>query len=179
MKRFVKRFSSGKGFTLIELIVSTTLLALFGGIIFSVITYGVSSYNKIQTENALRDDADLIMSAIINELYTVAPEKVRQLSNGIQLVKDQNANQNRIQVEDGGLIIHGYDEAQGKATVTRVDIHSIIENNDPIQLECGQSGIFEHGQLTCSTGLIEIELVLKQAAGEEPRRMTLKSKFGF
>lgn len=83
MKEFVRRMQSREqGFTLIELIASLTVFAMIAGIISGLTLFGVRSYDKITIQNELRDEADLIMSAIITKLYTYAPDKVQNINGG-------------------------------------------------------------------------------------------------
>ncbi|MBB3108735.1 prepilin-type N-terminal cleavage/methylation domain-containing protein [Paenibacillus phyllosphaerae] len=88
MRKFVKRWrrhsgsASEKGFTLVELIASLTLLSVVLGVIYSSITFGLNTYNKVRIENSLRDEGDLIMSSIITQLYALGPEKIVQSDNG-------------------------------------------------------------------------------------------------
>ncbi|MEK3883603.1 prepilin-type N-terminal cleavage/methylation domain-containing protein [Paenibacillus sp. PL2-23] len=170
MKEYAKRLQSGeKGFTLIELIASMALISIFGGIMYTVITFGVSSHNKIQIENGLRDEADLLMSAIINELYTIAPDKVREQSNGIQLIETGVAGLNDIYIDGGQLHIRN----------APLVISSTIESGSSIKLDCEGYGESEDGPRECATGLIEIDLVLSKAVQGQSKQLTLRSKFGF
>ncbi|WP_185897301.1 prepilin-type N-terminal cleavage/methylation domain-containing protein [Paenibacillus zeisoli] len=76
MRPFVKRLKKDEGVTLIELIAALSLLAVVLGMIYSVAVFGFKSYHKISVENSMRDEADILMSSIITNLYTFAPDRV-------------------------------------------------------------------------------------------------------
>ncbi|SFE97352.1 prepilin-type N-terminal cleavage/methylation domain-containing protein [Paenibacillus catalpae] len=174
MREFVKRWrKEEKGLTLVELIATMTLLSIAAGVIFSVITYGMNTYNRIETENALRDDADLLMSSIITELYSYGPDIIAVDTNGIRLVRDNGTREElRIFFENNQLRI-------GDRTMdTRSDVE-VLDQAVPepaassIDLKCTTSAT------ECSSGLIEIRLVLEQNHNGRDQQLTLESKFGF
>jgi hypothetical protein len=159
--------------TLVELIAAMTLLSIAAGVIFSVITYGVNTYNRIETENALRDDADLLMSSIITELYSYGPDMIAVDTDGIRLVRDNGTREElRIFFENNRLRV-------GERTIdTRSDV-GMLDQAVPeaaassIELKCTTSAS------ECSSGLIEIRLVLEQNHNGHNQQLTLESKFGF
>lgn len=92
MRKYVECLKSQQGFTLIELIAAITIFSMVVGIISMVTMFGFRSYHKITIENSLRDEADIIMSSIINELYIFAPERVeRTIDNDGILLKKKKA----------------------------------------------------------------------------------------
>ncbi|WP_424766789.1 PulJ/GspJ family protein [Paenibacillus sp. sgz302251] len=164
MKKYVKKLQSEEGFTVIELIASMALVAIFGSVIYGVISFGLNTYNKIEVENSLRDEADLLMSSIINELYMVAPDKIIKHVNGIQLIKNESAATDEIYFTQGRLMIGGKELA---------DLKSEIGSESTITLVC------EEGLGECASGLIEISLILIQSYSGKSHQLTLESKFGF
>ncbi|WP_336787130.1 PulJ/GspJ family protein [Paenibacillus sp. MMO-177] len=174
MREFVKKWRSEEsGLTLVELIAAMTLLSIAAGVIFSVVTFGIHTYNRIETENALRDDADLLMSSIITELYAYGPDLISASTNGITLVRDAGTREERqIFIQNKQLRI-------GSRTIdTRSDI-DMPSQTEPsseasfIELKC-KTNVTE-----CSSGLIEIRLVLEQNHNGHTQQLTLESKFGF
>ncbi len=173
MKESAKNLKSEQGFTLVELIAALTIFAMIVGLISGVTMYGFRSYQKISVENALRDEADLIMSSIITELYTYSPERVQITLGGIELIKDE-ASSVIIQVNGNGIIIDDND--------------SVAESNSPIsiQSDVGESIITAttsdgrscNVDAPCKSGLIQIKLILKYKGNEEDR-LELNSQFGF
>ncbi|MCK9860110.1 type II secretion system protein [Paenibacillus sp. ATY16] len=174
MREFVKKWrNEEQGLTLVELIAAMTLLSIAASIIFSVVTFGMNTYYRIETENALRDDADLLMSSIITELYAYGPDLISSNGNGITLVRDAGIREEqKIFIKDKQLHI-------GSRTVdTRsdVDMPSQTEPSSDassIELKC-RTNVTE-----CGSGLIEIRLVLEQNHNGRNQQLTLESKFGF
>ncbi|NIK77292.1 type II secretory pathway component PulJ [Paenibacillus castaneae] len=166
MRRYVKKLGGEEGISLIELIAAMALIAIFGGLIYSVITFGLNTYNKIEVENSLRDEADLLMSSVINDLYTIAPQMVRSLgTNGIQLIENEkeSASAEKIYFENGSMHVQ-----QGV-----IAIKSKVSDESSIKLVCETPGA------GCRSGLIEIMLVLNQTYSGKLHQLKLESKFGF
>ncbi|KAI7263182.1 hypothetical protein KC345_g9205 [Hortaea werneckii] len=92
------------GFTLIELIAAISLFAIVAGIIGSVTMFGFQSYHKITVENKLRDEADLVMSSIITELYTYGPEEIQNTDSGIMLLRS-DSDPVRIHVDGSDIVV--------------------------------------------------------------------------
>lgn len=171
MKESVNKSRGERGFTLIELISALSLLSLVGGLIFTVILYGMNTYGKIETENSLRDDADLLMSSVINELYSYAPDFISADGNGIKLKTD--SEEKLIYMRDKKLHI-------GTRIVdTQSDV--LIEGETGVQTSSGSSISLKCSTTAdkCSSGLITIKLVLEQDHNRHNQQLTLESKFGF
>lgn len=182
MKKYVNRLKSQQGFTLIELIVSITLFSMVVGIISMVTMFGFRSYHKITIENSLRDEADLIMSSIINELYTFAPERVEKTSSndGILLKKKKSETDPAYEVVkiafDQGQLVIGT-ETDGASANSPLAVKSdltgsLISSATPDARACTNA-------IPCDSGLIEITLKLKQIYEGRDYIMEMKSKFGF
>lgn len=173
MKEFARRFKSEEGLTLIELIASLTLFAMVAGLISGVTMFGFRSYHKITIENALREEADLIMSSIITELYTFGPEQVRNTVGGIELLKAGSPprtievtekeiviNRNATTPDSGSPIAVRSELGDSSISATRTDGNACSTNS------------------VCDSGLIRINLVLAYE-GKEEDKMELLSQFGF
>jgi prepilin-type N-terminal cleavage/methylation domain-containing protein len=74
--------SNQKGLTLIETLLSLFLFSVIGTVVYFVLISGVSTENKIYNETLIRDEADLVMSQIIDALYTAPVSKVKDISAG-------------------------------------------------------------------------------------------------
>lgn len=66
----VKKLKNEKGVTLTELLAAIVLAAIIGIIGYNILFSGFSTMERVKTEAALRDEADLIMASFIEELYT-------------------------------------------------------------------------------------------------------------
>lgn len=182
MRKFADRLRSQQGFTLIELIAAITIFAMIAGIISAVTLFGFRSYHKITIENSLRDEADLIMSSIINELYLFAPERVERASNndGILLMKrtsdtDPTMKVVKIAFTQGRLVIGAETDAPAddSRTAVKSDLSgSSITSATPDGRLCSSAS-------PCDSGLISITLRLAQAYDGRDYTMEMASKFGF
>ncbi|MNO47037.1 hypothetical protein D3C76_373380 [compost metagenome] len=176
MKKSVNKLGNERGFTLVEVIATVSLASLLAGIIFSIIMFGINSYQKIQIENTLRDEADLLMSSLISELYTFAPDTIQSSANGIELEKTTGTDtvSTQIYLHNGKLQIGSQD----------IDIRSNIVLPDPPEVDGDNaSAIFLNCSRTdtskCKSGMIEIRLVIGQDNRGHRQQLTLESKFGF
>ncbi|MNO36981.1 hypothetical protein D3C76_270580 [compost metagenome] len=181
MKKFANLLRRESGFTLVELIVALSLFTVAAGIISGITMLGLRSYHKISIENSLRDEGDLLMSAIITELYTFAPDKVTptliqnddktQIIDSFITLERQDGTKSRIRIANGILTIAPPDVIDPPAD-TRTKITSRLAQGSTITLECQNS-------IPCDSGLISIDLSLVQSYNGRDYPLELKSKFGF
>ncbi|TXK85383.1 prepilin-type N-terminal cleavage/methylation domain-containing protein [Paenibacillus sp. N3.4] len=184
MNQFVRRMRDQNGFTLIELIASLSLLSLVMGTIYAVITFGFTSYNKVTVENALRDEADIIMSSVMTELYTLGPSTIKSIPNqeGIELIRqpldskitETTKSQIIINRESGSqkdiLLIGGNPLDPTGQRAIHIDANL---TGSTIRLECG-------GIQDCHSGLIVINLQLAQDDKKGiSHTLNMQSRFGF
>ncbi|WNS42687.1 hypothetical protein [Paenibacillus sp. MMS20-IR301] len=146
-----------------------------------VTMFGFRSYHKITIENSLRDEADIIMSSIINELYTFAPEGVEETSSkdGILLKKNRKTDPDyevvKIAFTEGKLVIGSETDepTENSRTAVKSDLTgSVISSATPDGRSCTEAS-------PCDSGLIEITLKLTQIYDGRDYTMEMKSKFGF
>ncbi|GLX69297.1 PilW family protein [Paenibacillus glycanilyticus] len=174
MREFVKKWrSEEQGLTLVELIASMTLLSIAAGIIFSVITFGMNTYNRIETENALRDDGDLLMSSIITELYSYGPDLIAADPDGVKLIRDVGTPEDRKIFFQNKQLHIGDRIIDTRSEVELPDQTNASSETSAIELKCS-TNVTE-----CSSGLITIKLVLEQKHNGRNQQLTLESKFGF
>lgn len=179
MRRFANRLKNQQGFTLIEMIAALTIFSMVVGIISMVTMFGFRSYHKITIENSLREEADLIMSSIINELYVFGPTRVENTTSGLNLIKDSDGviSTRTIQFVKGG-----------EGGITTLTINSVI--NDPrtsIHSDLSGSTIVStnsngtdcKANVSCRSGLVDIKLLLTQHYDGRTYDMEMVSKFGF
>lgn len=179
MKKFVNLLRREGGFTLVELIVALSLFTVAAGIISGITMLGLRSYHKISIENSLRDEGDLLMSAIITELYTFAPDRVTPtvVKDGAGIIDSyitlerQDGVKSRIRITKGDLTIVNPDEMNPSAD-ERTKINSRLAQGSAITLECQNA-------VPCDSGLISIDLSLVQSYNGRDYPLELKSKFGF
>lgn len=197
MRKFVDLLRREQGFTLIELIAALSLFSLVSGLIYGVMMFGVQSYQRVTMENTLRDESDLLMSAIITEIYTFAPSTVRSGTNQTIFLQRDNINGGTDEVEigiaGGQLVINEIpasnpasnpgtpDPAGSLATPVPADTYNTRTSTDSklgpassITLECSANTI-----QPCESGLLNINLSLVLQRGDNTRQLNLESKFGF
>lgn len=175
MKKFVNAGKREHGFTLIELIAAISLFAIVAGIIGSVTMFGFKAYHKITVENNLRDEADLVMSSIITELYTYGPEEIRNTDSGIMLQRS-GSDPVRIQVDGSDIVIGEARVGPGSTTALQLDSAltgstiavTKVDENAP-----SPNALYE-------SGLVRIQLVLKHEGGTSGEdELSVDSQFGF
>ncbi|MBW4081637.1 type II secretion system protein J [Paenibacillus sp. S150] len=181
MKKFVNSLRSEKGVTLIELVVAITLFTTVAGLIYGVMMFGIRSYNQITVENRLRDDGDLLMSAIITEIYTFAPDMISSDSgldsdgNNWSLItlrhSGSGADDKDIVIREGALYIVPSGSVTGEQD-SRISIDAELSPTSNIILNCNDVG-------TCESGLININLNLLKLYGGKDYTLNLESTFGF
>jgi prepilin-type N-terminal cleavage/methylation domain-containing protein len=95
VKTFVKRLTPNeRGVTLIELLATITISSIALSVIYGVFITGLNLYNKIAIEGQLRDDADYVVSRIMNKLYSLPFDHIEYCPNSpegtcITLVNDK------------------------------------------------------------------------------------------
>ncbi|MFB9325198.1 prepilin-type N-terminal cleavage/methylation domain-containing protein [Paenibacillus aurantiacus] len=192
VNRLRERARDERGLTLIELIASLTLLSVVLGILYSSITFGMSAYNKIRIENSLRDEGDLIMSSIISKLYTYGPDNIAQAKTDAyrQTIKlnltgfnseeirfdysDDSAKNALIfkEINKDGVVTGSEEVTMDSELVVNADAN--WKEGSYIRLVCSDTS-----KTACSSGLIEIQLKLRQVYADENHDLVLESKFGF
>ncbi|WP_054957503.1 PilW family protein [Paenibacillus dakarensis] len=185
MKKFANRFRSESGFTLVELIAALMIFSLVVILISSVTIFGFKNYNKISMENSLREEADIVMSSIMTELYSFGPEYIENIEaagsgmSGIVLIRGEGKETVRrsIKILDGRLVIGdvGAPPAENDPrTAADFDL-----SGSTIQSKTAD-GRFCEGERFCSSGLIDISLQLQQQGSDGSLyELALESKFGF
>ncbi|KAA8997951.1 type II secretion system protein [Paenibacillus spiritus] len=173
MKRFVRRAGAQAGFTLIELIAAISLFTIVAGIVGTVTMFGFRSYHQIAIENTLRDEADLLMSSIITELYTYGPEEIQNTEFGIRLMKN-GSDPVLIQMNGEQMQVGG--QTAGRDTGGALNLHSSLLGSSISVLPA------EHRMRDTYTryesGLISIQLKLRYAGSSEDE-LDVTSQFGF
>lgn len=192
MKKFVDALRSGKGFTMVELLAALTLLTVVLSLITSAAMFGFRSYHKIKIENSLREEGDLLMSSVITELYTFAPDRISPLNgggNGIVLERDKDSGakeRKMIEITDSGNLQFGetIELAAGEETPPLEENSENIE--DPrtgvqATIKPGDSFVDVECRLLnpCESGLVKVKFVLSRSYDGREYELGMESKFGF
>lgn len=184
MKKFIL---PERGVTLVELLVTIALISLFGTIMYSVFLTGVKLYQKIEVEGQLRDDADYIATAILNEMYSNSPKSVKAFKDsatgneGIILVRANQKNVDGYLVEEDTsqpektikiyfdhdqFVIESHTGTTREIKTVDIDskfatIHNGSSNETKSMITLGSVGECNAGYTECQHGTIQLKLALK------------------
>src|SRR5690625_2615277 len=67
-----------RGVTLVEMLAAIVITAIIGIIGYNVLFSGISAYEQAKIETELRDEADIIMAMMLNELYTTKLSEINE-----------------------------------------------------------------------------------------------------
>jgi prepilin-type N-terminal cleavage/methylation domain-containing protein len=143
-----------KGLTLVESLLSLVLFSIIGTVVYFVLLTGMNTEKKIYTETLIRDEADLVMSQIIDTLYTAPASKVKEdpISENILIYQiNQTTNMTIGFVEDKPMI-------DGKAISS--------EEFD-----------FENSSIALENNSVKIQLQVKSKKNKEAKKLSLQSQF--
>lgn len=177
-----------KGMTLVELLVTFTLIMIVLPVIYSVFTTGLQLYNKIQVEGQLRDDADYAITMVMNTLYSEPFDYVRSCGdNCIELVHDQDTTFKK--TEKKAQTFYQIDKKDREEPITTkisliekniqtavainevpLDVQANFENST-VSLSCQDS------KNKCKNGIIKIKFYFEHDRLTKP--LELESEFGF
>lgn len=126
---------NARGVTLIELLAAVVIFSIALTVIYSAITNFLSYQNKIQAEIYLRDEADIIMTRFMNEIFP-AEDATTLEDNIIQLtIPDEDGSGTSKQVtlgfKDGKALLNGdaiHDEEKYSLAHSTVAINDDIVN---------------------------------------------------
>lgn len=182
MRRFVNRIKEQKGYSLIELIAALSIFSLIAGSIYGVINFGFKAYDRVNLENSLRDEGDIIMSAIMGELYTQGPETVENFSsnnateNGILMhMKTEDAqgvqhfSVSHVVIDNTDHKVYIYSDQ--KSASSAIELKSQVMSDSIIHINSCTNG--------CTNGLINVTLELSQTSKGRDHKLKLQSQFGF
>lgn len=154
---------------------------MVAGMISMVMMFGFRSYHKITIENSLREEADLIMSSIINELYVFGPTRVENTTDGLNLIKDSDGVISTRTIQ----FVTSEGAEGGITTLTinsvindpRTSIHSDLSGSTIVSTNSNGTGC--KANVSCRSGLVDIKLLLTKHYDGRTYDMEMVSKFGF
>jgi len=179
MRRFVNSIKEQKGYSLVELIAALSIFSLIAGSIYGVINFGFKAYDRVTVENSLRDEGDIIMSAIMSEFYTQGPDTVENFStnneNGILMhiktsdEKGDHVSVRHVVIDNSDHKVYIYNDQ--KTAISAVELKSQIMSDSMIHINSCTNG--------CTNGLINVTLNLSQTSKGREQKLKLQSQFGF
>ncbi|KIP21997.1 Tfp pilus assembly protein PilW [Anoxybacillus ayderensis] len=186
-------FANERGLTLIELLVGLAITSIIAASAYGVFTAGTKAYKRIGIENQLRSEADILMTTIFNELYTLAPDGLKKdesnnytLTFVNQVKKEIDTNTGLVEEKEKGnetlqIMIDASTETlqmNGKQ-ITTPNLR-IIPEQSTFTYTC-----IREQQNVCKSGIISIRLSVQDNDHRNPddplyiEPFTLQSQFGF
>jgi prepilin-type N-terminal cleavage/methylation domain-containing protein len=150
-----KKLWNENGLTLIESLLSLFIFCIIGSIVYIVMVSGINTEKKIYTETLLRDEADIVMSQIIDVLYSAPASKVKDAST----------------IQESLLV---YQKASGDTTVGFNGAEPVI-NGQPISTNRFD---FSGSSILKSGNSVKINLTIKSTKNENAQPLSLESQFG-
>ncbi|MEK4128307.1 type II secretion system protein [Solibacillus sp. FSL W8-0474] len=84
-----KIIKNNKGLTLVELLAAIVLIIIVSAFVFRLLYSGIDTTNKIRTESFLRDEADIIISRFIKEIYSTKQSHIIENTGSyLEIAKD-------------------------------------------------------------------------------------------
>lgn len=208
MNQFGRKVKSERGITLIELLLTLAITSIALTAIYSVFITGIKAYQKIGIEGGLRDEADYVVTMILNEMYNSETDYIVDCSsptganNCIQLIDNKEIGVNQAAkgvVEElessltktvafsfGSEITKTVDDGTNQSVLT-INSPNIKFDGSTIVFTCTNEVIeFKNNAKVsnCKNALIEIQLVItntKHPIGSSlyVEPLQLTSRFGF
>lgn len=165
LKAMFRLLKNSKGYTLIELLAVVVILAIVSILIANLTITAISKYREIAAENALRDEADLIISQVYNNIYKLKESSVCDIttsstSGGSVLTYLQNGVASSTTCTDTATKKLGL-TSQNEITLANGQVYRVLNSN--IRIES-----FQLHQT--APGYYEINLTLRQV----PKNVTRK-----
>lgn len=105
----LKKLQNDKGITLVELLATLVIISIIGALSYSILFHGYSNYQRIQAETQLRDEADLIMSSFIKDMFVLKGNEIISLetscTNGLST---SLINVQRVNPDNPEEVVEGY-----------------------------------------------------------------------
>jgi prepilin-type N-terminal cleavage/methylation domain-containing protein len=149
------RLTNQSGLTLIEMLVTIVIFSIIGSLLYTVLINGLNTELRIHTETLIRDEADLVMSQIVNELYALPALKIKDVST-------ENENLISYKLEDTTKTL-GFIGKEAK--IDGSAIHSSAFD-------------FSNSKITKEGSSIRIVLEVRSEKNKKAKPLILKSQFG-
>lgn len=204
MKHYVNLLKSERGVTLVELLVAVTIFFFTIGVVYGVFQLGIKTYKKVGVESQLRDEADIVLTEVMNAFYQASADDIQPCGDSnscITIYDNENVSVSfNEEFESEVSIIDRHapksSENTEKTTIEfidsniyinerRINSSSIDLTNSTITSRCKNATTIEGDQITtrCVSAMVTIYLEVKssnyQANSIYDPILKLSSKFGF
>ncbi len=182
-----------QGLTLVELLVTLTISMIFASTIYGVFISGINLYQQTSTIGNIRDEADYIVTSIMNEFYNEEPDYVEAFQDGstvgVKLIRNPDKKVDRYIVEESDdppteVIISIVNdtftiENTSKNEITTLNTNALqLGDNSYITIDCPNRTT--NGTGRCYQGLVEIKIeAIPTRQTDDVDPILLNSSFGF
>ncbi|MBY6085301.1 PilW family protein [Priestia flexa] len=200
MKIFAKLINNEQGLTLTELLATMVVLTIVMGITYSVFVNGITVSKKIGIEEQIRDDADYIITMMMNELtekgfdtfedcsprgekgtcisladrYAPQYDEYRDSENSSDVFYDVESKERPAAEQTTSEIELIATGSEKKVAVNSLPLESEADFSDSkFTISCAE----EDSSNRCIRGLLDVVLIVKHP--DLDKKLTLSSKFGF
>ncbi|MDQ0214534.1 prepilin-type N-terminal cleavage/methylation domain-containing protein [Oikeobacillus pervagus] len=191
MARLKAKIYDKHGLTLVEILAAITIFAILAPIIWGVLVTGQKIYVKQSTEVQFRDDADYVVTLVMNEFYSEPFNYVEKCGkNCIKIIQSERTT--LAPVEKDSLKYYEVEKEEITAEETRIEI---IEENGKTSYKMNDQILETESDFTgstleffcpnenkkdekCSSGIIKLTNNMSQP-GKTDQSLTLESEFGF
>ncbi|KZZ86116.1 PilW family protein [Bacillus sp. SJS] len=205
MKKTADKWNNDRGMTLIEVLAVLVISGIVITVFYNVFIMGIKTYEKTSVEVQLRDEADYVLSDLLDVVNQSKIDKAELCSseqNGTPCLRFvQNKS---IENKDGIFIEQNSSEITTTTFIFGKEVKKIVDQNGnketailtqspyellvPVKPE-ESANIFcieksTDGSGSCKSGLIEMSIQIQNVNFTEEKNMTvkpmtLKSQFGF
>lgn len=153
--------TSGKGLTLVELLVSLAIFSIISVIIIGYLIGSMNNFKRVNEEIALHDEANYVMSEFVNYIFVATKVDVVEDSNCISLITVTNF--------DGEVTTLGF--KNNKAVIDNIPIHP-----SKYSFTCGGS---EDSKITVAEDTVNIKMFIQDNESKFRKKLDLDSDVSF
>ncbi|MFZ3588341.1 PilW family protein [Bacillus sp. DJP31] len=188
-KKIHSVWKSQRGISLVELLVALAISTVIMTSIYGVYSIGVNAYKMIGVEGHIRDEADYVVTRIMNSIYELSPDTIEPCKNALgtqisncynfindnQLVVSRSNNQlveqkqkgqtditiNELKLENGHVLLNNENLNALSISITDGE-ESNLTDNSYISFTCTNlETVLGTGDNRCINGTFDIQLTLE------------------
>jgi hypothetical protein len=180
-----------------ELLATITISSIMLSVIYGVFITGLNLYNKIAIEGQLRDDADYVVSRIMNKLYSLPFDRIEYCQSSSEGTCITLVNDKYVGIDQYNSLLDinpdkDYVDENGNKILTATKIELVETENGFYQFKIdgeilSTQANFKDSTITfqcskeqngnCSSAMIDIDLSVQHPRTNKTLR--LASKFGW
>lgn len=136
----MQHLKNEKGLSLVELLATIVITVMIGMIGYAILFNGYKTYERVKVEAHLRDEADLIMAELINDLFTLKVSEIVKT-----YLPQSNSTNYFIQLKEGkkvGFIDGKILRKDGSQYIIHNESIKLSDQSKIVEIEQGQYRIF-------------------------------------